>query len=534
MWSKNILFLSSWLIVNSLLLPYTIAHASTFHNHESITNAIVAFTGPHTEVSKIDPRLKLDKCNSPLEISYPFSTKTTIAVNCPDPGKWKIFVRVQNPKSEISYQSHEDIYRAIRNFVNEDIVISEINSKLIFKKCGSPISITFPFTSKNTIKASCLEKNGWNVFVSISYKSEVNEKQNHSDIYNAIRHFVNDEKVQISPISSKLDLNRCEGDLEISYPFDSQNTVKVRCPFKNNWEIFVSIGQLVQRKDEQPHDEIYEAIRQFAGNVEITEISPLRFLEKCSDKLLLSFPYPTKSTVQVSCNSGNTWKIYVAISKKELFEAQSHDEIYKAILNFAGKVKIRELSPNKSLQKCPESLHVEYPYPNRNTVLVSCESNVQWKILLPVTHENNISKETIKTPVQNLNESKVTQLEGVVAKRPLSRGTVIKEEDVEIQLYPSNILKDGHLKQIDDILGYETNQTIPKGTLISQNMLRPIILVRTGQIVTIYYDRKGFSIKNEGKALENGGLREKIKVKLPNSGNTITAIVQAPGIVKIP
>jgi flagella basal body P-ring formation protein FlgA len=65
-------------------------------------------------------------------------------------------------------------------------------------------------------------------------------------------------------------------------------------------------------------------------------------------------------------------------------------------------------------------------------------------------------------------------------------------------------------------------------------MLRPIILVRTGQIVTIYYDRKGFSIKNEGKALENGGLREKIKVKLPNSGNTITAIVQAPGIVKIP
>jgi len=128
MWSKNILFLSSWLILNSLLLPYTIAQASTFHNHESIKNAIIDFAGPYAEISKIDPRLKLDECNSPLEISYPFSTKTTIAVNCPDPGKWKIFVRVQNPKSEISYQSHEDIYRAIRNFVNEDIVISEINS----------------------------------------------------------------------------------------------------------------------------------------------------------------------------------------------------------------------------------------------------------------------------------------------------------------------------------------------------------------------------------------------------------------------
>jgi flagella basal body P-ring formation protein FlgA len=65
-------------------------------------------------------------------------------------------------------------------------------------------------------------------------------------------------------------------------------------------------------------------------------------------------------------------------------------------------------------------------------------------------------------------------------------------------------------------------------------MLRPPILVSKGDAVSIVFERNGLSVVNEGIALENGGLREKIKIQLPDTKKILSATIQSPGVVKIP
>ena len=210
-------------------------------------------------------------------------------------------------------------------------------------------------------------------------------------------------------------------------------------------------------------------------------------------------------------------------------ELQSHDEIHLSIKKFAGNVAIQKVDPRLRLNKCNASLEVRYPFSTETTVEVRCPEEAGWKLFLTISPKPIISEHSEESVNSNIETSK-----GIIAKRRLQRDIKIFESDVEYKAFPKNRLKMGHFSNFDDVIGMVPNQIIPKGALISSNMLRPPILVRKGDAVIIVFERNGLSVINEGIALENGGLREKIKIQLPDTKKILSGTVQSAGVLKIP
>jgi flagella basal body P-ring formation protein FlgA len=223
------------------------------------------------------------------------------------------------------------------------------------------------------------------------------------------------------------------------------------------------------------------------------------------------------------------WLFVLLFNSVIASELQSHDEIHRAVKKFAGDVAIQEVDPRLRLKNCDAILEVRHPFSTKTTVEVSCPAEDGWKLFLTVSPEY-LMPEYSEDPVNSSTEIS----KGIIAKRRLQRGIKILASDVESKAFPSNRLKMGHFSNIDGVIGMEPNQTIPKGALISSNMLRPPILVRKGDAVSIVFERNGLSVINEGIALENGGLREKIKIQLPDTKKILSATIQSPGVVKIP
>lgn len=215
---------------------------------------------------------------------------------------------------------------------------------------------------------------------------------------------------------------------------------------------------------------------------------------------------------------------------------QDHKSIHEAVSAFAGeKVKVQAIDERLRLERCDRPLSVRYPFSSTTTVEVRCPDQGGWKIYLPVTPASPAAPQpTAKKSRQTARPNTVTKLPGVVSTGTLQRGMPIRRGDLEIKMFTANRLKKGHFSKIKDLLGMEPTQAIPKGALLSNNMVRPPVLVRKGEPVTIMIERNGIRVSNKGEALEDGGLREKIRVLLPYSNKVISAVVYAVGVVKIP
>ena len=101
----------------------------------------------------------------------------------------------------------------------------------------------------------------------------------------------------------------------------------------------------------------------------------------------------------------------------------------------------------------------------------------------------------------------------VVAARSLSRGTVIRAADVELQHEaPQNRRSEG-FTSIDEVVGKETTRAIPKGKALPQESVRAPLLVRRGEVVTVYARNAGICVRTLGRARDNGSLGELVAVE---------------------
>jgi flagella basal body P-ring formation protein FlgA len=307
------------------------------------------------------------------------------------------------------------------------------------------------------------------------------------------------------------------------YPVTKQNSKledKLSRPLL--WLFFLLCFNPTIASEIQHHDEIHSAIKEFAGDVTIQEIDPRLRLEPCTGNLSVRYPFSTETTVEVKCTADKGWKIFLTVEKvKPPFIPQNHNEIYDQILRFAGDVHIEKISPHLIYEKCSSAIRISYPFNDQKTVKAECFQPSQWEVFIPISYPE---KNSVPIPLAM----------GVIATRTLLRGIPIIASDIELKAFPDNRLKSGHVKSLKYPIGMEPSQTISKGALISINMLRPPVLVRKGDAVSIIFERNGISVTNEGIALENGGLREKIKIQLPDTKKILSATIQSAGVVKIP
>jgi len=121
----------------------------------------------------------------------------------------------------------------------------------------------------------------------------------------------------------------------------------------------------------------------------------------------------------------------------------------------------------------------------------------------------------------------------VVARRPINRGAIIRAKDVALTERRFTRLEDIGLTDLAAVVGQEARRFMERGTLIRARDVRPLPLVRRGQLVTVWNRSGPIVVKAVGKALDSGSYGQVVQVKSERSGQTFYATVSGPRTVVI-
>lgn len=100
-----------------------------------------------------------------------------------------------------------------------------------------------------------------------------------------------------------------------------------------------------------------------------------------------------------------------------------------------------------------------------------------------------------------------------VAVKPLPRGALVRPEDVVLtSSIPANEQGDS-LRSLEEIVGRETTRAIAEGHPFERNALRSPVMVRRGDVVTVYARSAGIRVRTLARARDEGGVGDLIAVE---------------------
>ncbi len=177
--------------------------------------------------------------------------------------------------------------------------------------------------------------------------------------------------------------------------------------------------------------------------------------------------------------------------------------------------EISGLDPSNQLVPC-QSFDVSRPNGGqswgRTNVVVRCLGKAGWRVHVPV--HIRIKREFL------------------ITARPIPQGQVVDAEDLVTQMgdiseLPVNILVDATV-----VVGKVAATSIPAGRPLRADMLKAPLAVRQGQTVKVISRGPGFSVGNEGRALNNVQEGQVAQVRLA-TGQIINGIAKANGTVEV-
>ena len=101
----------------------------------------------------------------------------------------------------------------------------------------------------------------------------------------------------------------------------------------------------------------------------------------------------------------------------------------------------------------------------------------------------------------------------VVAARPLLRGALIGAADVELRSATPRQRGSGGFHSIDEVVGKETTCAVSEGKVLQQKSVRSPLLVRRGEVVTVYARSAGICVRTVARARDNGSLGELVSLE---------------------
>ncbi|WP_254869505.1 flagellar basal body P-ring formation chaperone FlgA [Thalassospira lucentensis] len=108
-----------------------------------------------------------------------------------------------------------------------------------------------------------------------------------------------------------------------------------------------------------------------------------------------------------------------------------------------------------------------------------------------------------------------------VLVEPISRGSIIRPDQVEYRDFRTERVPSGAIRDINDVIGKEViRPTNPNEPLMFRDLTSPI-LVRRGALVIIRLVTANMSLTARGKALENGSKGDVIRVVNQSSNKTV-------------
>ncbi|MFT7129247.1 MAG: flagella basal body P-ring formation protein FlgA [Gammaproteobacteria bacterium] len=178
--------------------------------------------------------------------------------------------------------------------------------------------------------------------------------------------------------------------------------------------------------------------------------------------------------------------------------------------------KIGALDSRLNMPDCAAPLSVELKSTvsiGRTNVRVSCQHDSPWTIFVPV----NI----------NLYRQVVTTL------TPLSKGTLITSEHLQLREMPVSSLNGSYYTKVDAIVGMQAKRNLRADTAVIESFLELPILIKRGESVIVSATSGALRVKIQGTALKDGYEGEQIRVRNSQSKRIINALVTGRGRVSV-
>lgn len=180
-------------------------------------------------------------------------------------------------------------------------------------------------------------------------------------------------------------------------------------------------------------------------------------------------------------------------------------------------VQVGRLDPRLRLAPCSNSLQVRDARSGGNSaslsVEVRCEGTQPWSLYVPVTLERHA--------------------EVVVAARALPRNAALTPADLTLSRRRVNPYAADYYTSLAEVSGQIAARSIPAGQVLGGGNLKRPQLVRRGDQVVLTTLAGSIKVSVQGRALENGGLGERIDVRNVNSKRVVEGEVVAAGMVVV-
>jgi flagella basal body P-ring formation protein FlgA len=113
----------------------------------------------------------------------------------------------------------------------------------------------------------------------------------------------------------------------------------------------------------------------------------------------------------------------------------------------------------------------------------------------------------------------------VVATRAVPRGAVIQASDVQLDRSQPLTGRTETLASLDEVIGKEAAQSLVAGRPIDKGAVRQPVLVRKGEVVTVYVRAPGVQVRTAARARDTGSQGELISVESLENRQTYLARV---------
>ena len=184
-------------------------------------------------------------------------------------------------------------------------------------------------------------------------------------------------------------------------------------------------------------------------------------------------------------------------------------------------VSILPMDSRIKIEACSQDIVYDQPYGNKQSVRARCAQPV-WQHFVMVQIKTGIGAQLASATQTNTVVKPVW-----VSTQPLKRGTLVqpgmfKVADVSVPAYETRFISDER-----ELVNTELLRDVPANTPIKTQDLKQAAMVKRGQqvIVSVGGEGKGFLITVKAEAQQDGSLGEQIRLKNPESGRSLSAVV---------
>jgi flagella basal body P-ring formation protein FlgA len=195
----------------------------------------------------------------------------------------------------------------------------------------------------------------------------------------------------------------------------------------------------------------------------------------------------------------------------------------------ASAVSMIPLDPRLKLKPCSQVLQIDTPFGSLETVRVRC-AEPAWQVYVRLSYKDGLKSAQAAPEQPRPAEPKRKVL---VLTSTLPRGTSLTPDMVQLVEMDLAVAGPQALERLVDLEHMELARGLGSGAPIRSFDLRPVVLVKKGQNVMMQLGQgRGFNITARLEAIQDGRMGEQIRLKNPESGRLVSAVVVGHSAVK--